>query len=49
MERERQELMHKAQLEFLQAQHDCDEALVQAKVKGFAATAEMIVRIAVQD
>lgn len=45
MERERQELMHKAQLEFLQAQHDCDEALVQAKVKGFAATAEMIVRM----
>lgn len=45
MERERQELMHKAQLEFLQAQHDCDEALVQAKVKGFAATAEMIIRM----
>lgn len=45
MERERQELMHKAQLEFLQAHYDCEEALVQAKVKGFAATAEMIVRM----
>lgn len=45
MERERQELIHKAQLEFLQAQYDCEEALVQAKVKGFAATAEMIVRM----
>ena len=44
MERERQELMHKAQLEFLQAHYDCEEALVQAKVKGFAATAEMIIR-----
>lgn len=38
MERERQELIHKAQ-------YDCEEALVQAKVKGFAATAEMIVRM----
>ena len=45
MERERQELMHKAQIEFLQAHYDCEEALVQAKVKGFAATAEMIVRM----
>lgn len=45
MERERQELMHKAQMEFLQAHYDCEEALVQAKVKGFAATAEMIVRM----
>lgn len=45
MERERLELMNKAKLEFLQAQHDCDEALVQAKVKGFAATAEMIIRM----
>ena len=45
MERERQELMHKAQLEFLQAHYDCEEALVQAKVKGFAATAEVIVRM----
>lgn len=45
MERERQELMHKAQLEFLQAHYDCEEALVQAKVKGFAATAEMIIRM----
>lgn len=45
MERERQELMHKAQLEFLQAHYDCEEVLVQAKVKGFAATAEMIVRM----
>lgn len=45
MERERQELIHKAQSEFLQAQYDCEEALVQAKVKGFAATAEMIVRM----
>lgn len=45
MERERQELMHKAQLEFLQAHYDCEEALVQAKVRGFAATAEMIVRM----
>lgn len=45
MERERQELMHKAQIEFLQAHCDCEEALVQAKVKGFAATAEMIVRM----
>ena len=45
MERERQELMHKAQMEFLQAQCDCEEALVQAKVKGFAATAEIIVRM----
>lgn len=45
MERERQELIHKAQLEFLQAQYDCEEALVQAKVKGFAATAEIIVRM----
>lgn len=45
MERERQELMYKAQLEFLQAHYDCEEALVQAKVKGFAATAEVIVRM----
>ena len=45
MERERQELMHKAQMEFLQAHYDCEEALVQAKVKGFAATAEMIIRM----
>ena len=45
MKRERQELMHKAQIEFLQAHYDCEEALVQAKVKGFAATAEMIVRM----
>lgn len=45
MERERQELMHKAQLEFLQAHYDCEEALVQAKVRGFAATAEMLVRM----
>lgn len=45
MERERQELMHKAQLEFLQAHYDCEEALVQAKVRGFVATAEMIVRM----
>lgn len=45
MERERLELMNKAKLEFLQAQHDCDEALVQAKVKGFAATAEIIIRM----
>lgn len=45
MERERQELIHKAQMEFLQAHYDCEEALVQAKVKGFAATAEMIVRM----
>lgn len=45
MERERQELMHKAQLEFLQAHYDCEEALVQAKVRGFAATAEIIVRM----
>lgn len=45
MERERQELMHKAQLEFLQAHYDCEEALVQAKVRGFAATADMIVRM----
>lgn len=45
MERERQELMHKVQLEFLQAHYDCEETLVQAKVKGFAATAEMIVRM----
>lgn len=45
MERERQELMHKAQMEFLQAHYDCEEALVQAKVRGFAATAEMIVRM----
>lgn len=45
MERERQELMHKAQLEFLQAHYDCEEALVQAKVRGFVATAEMLVRM----
>ncbi len=45
MERERQELIHKAQLESLQVQYDCEEALVQAKVKGFAAIAEMIVRM----
>lgn len=45
MERERLELMNKAKLEFLQAQHDCDEALVQARVKGIAATAEIIIRM----
>lgn len=29
----------------MQAHYDCEEALVQAKVKGFAATAEMIIRM----
>lgn len=45
MEGEAQERMRKALLEHLQVQHDCDVALVQAKAKGFAATAEMIIRM----
>lgn len=45
MERERAELMHKALLDYVQAQRESQEALIAAKVKGFAATAEVIVRM----